>query len=99
MLIRQNLLESAKRLSHCRPVCPVLFETSNHDAAYDSILYWGVYPALVEKVPSSLKEMEAEAIALAKRYGIPAGSNIIVTGSDPVNSKDTNFMKIVTLEK
>ena len=92
-------LESAKRLSHCRPVCPVLFETSNHDAAYDSILYWGVYPALVEKVPSSLKEMEAEAVALAKRYGIPAGSNIIVTGSDPVNSKDTNFMKIVTLEK
>lgn len=92
-------LESAKRLSHCRPVCPVLFETSNHYAAYDSILYWGVYPALVEKVPSSLKEMEAEAVALAKRYGIPAGSNIIVTGSDPVNSKDTNFMKIVTLEK
>lgn len=92
-------LESAKRLSHCRPVCPVIFETNNHDAAYDSILYWGVYPSLVKKVPSTLEEMEKEAIALAKRYGIAAGSNIILTGSDPVNSKDTNFMKILTLEK
>lgn len=91
-------LESARKLSHGRPICPVVFETSNKVAAYDSILYWGVYPSLVEKDCSTLKEMEVEAVKLAKKYGVLNGSNIIITGSDPLGSKDTNFMKIITLE-
>ncbi len=90
--------DSAKRLSHCRPECPVIFVTDNYDAAYDSIVWWGVYPKLVKKLPALTEEMEVLALHLARTYDVPNGSNIIITGGTPVGTKETNFMKIVKVD-
>lgn len=90
--------ESAKRLSHCRPVCPTLFITDNKVAAYDSILWWGVYPKLVKKLPTLTEELEVAALHLAKAYDVPDQSMIIITGASPVGSADTNFMKLVKVD-
>lgn len=87
--------EAAKRLSHCRPACPTLFVTDAYDTAYDSILWWGVYPTLVKKIPATLASMEKEAIALATKYGAKVGDNLIITGG---NATETNFMKIIKVK-
>jgi len=83
---------SANRLSHCRPACPALFVTDNKNAGYDSILWWGIYPIYVERLPKTLTEMEKEACNLALQNGAQVGDNIIITSGD---NHQTNLMKII----
>lgn len=90
--------DGAHRLSHCRPVCPTIFVTDNKTAAYDSILWWGIYPKLVRKLPTLTEELEVAALHLAKTYDIPNHSTIIITGATPVGSKDINFLKLVKID-
>ena len=90
--------EGAERLSHCRPVCPTVFVTDNRAAAYDSLLWWGVYPKLVKRLPTLTEELEVAALHIAKVYDVPDGSVIIITGASPVGSSTTNFMKLVKVE-
>ena len=90
--------EGAERLSHCRPVCPTIFVTDNRVAAYDSILWWGVYPKLVKRLPALTEELEVAALHIAKSYDVPDHSVIIITGASPVGASDTNFMKLVKVE-
>lgn len=90
--------EGAERLSHCRPVCPTIFVTDNRTAAYDSLLWWGVYPKLVKRLPTLTEELEVAALHIAKVYDVPDGSVIIITGASPVGSSTTNFMKLVKVE-
>ncbi len=90
--------DSARRLSHCRPECPVIFVTDNYDAAYDSIIWWGIYPKLVKKLPALTEELEVLALHLAKTYDVPDNSTIIITGGSPVGAKETNFMKITKVD-
>ena len=35
----------------------------------------------------------------ARQLGIPAGSQIILTGGSPTGSKNTNFIKIITVNE
>ncbi len=88
---------TAVRISKTRPVCPVIVVSSDTDALAHSMLYYANYPYQVKKVPEFLEEMEVLALKIAKDYGIPSGSKIILTGGTPVGAGKTNFLKVLSL--
>lgn len=83
---------TARRLSHGRPCCPILFVTCDKDRAYDSILSWGVYPVVVKALPSTMADIEKEACQIAIDHGAKVGDNIIILSGD---HNQTNMMKII----
>lgn len=85
---------TAKRLSKCRPICPIIDVSNNRTACVDAMMGFGAYPKLVKHVPQFIEDMEAIALHIAKQYNIPEGY-IIITGGTPVGAGRTNFMKVV----
>ncbi len=90
---------SAKLISKSRPCCPILFVTDNRTEAFTSSLNWGVYPVLIPHVPQFIEEMEVIALLQARKLNMEPGTRIIITGSNPSGSENTNFMKIITVNK
>ncbi len=88
---------TAKRLSKCRPVCPIIEVSNKRSACISGMMGWGVYPKLVKHVPQFIEEMEVLAIHIAKQYNIPKGSKVIITGGTPVGAGKTNFMKVISI--
>ncbi len=87
---------TARRLSKCRPCCPIIDVSNNRAACVDSMMGFGAYPKLIKHVPQFIEDMEVIAIHLAKQLGIPSGSKVIITGGTPVGAGKTNFMKVIT---
>lgn len=88
--------KTARRLSHCRPSCPILFLTTDRDYAYESILAWGVYPTVVDALPLDMKEIEKLSCKLALKYGAKVGDNIVILSGD---LNQTNLMKIIKVSQ
>jgi pyruvate kinase len=86
---------TARRLSKCRPCCPIIDVSKEREACVDAMMGFGAYPKLIKHVPQFIEDMEVIAIHLAKQYGIPADSKIIITGGTPVGAGKTNFMKVI----
>lgn len=89
----------AKLISKSRPCCPILYITDNRTEAFTSALSWGVYPVLIPHVPQFIEEMEVIALLQARKLNLAPGTRIIITGSNPSGSENTNFVKIVTVNK
>lgn len=89
---------TARRLSKTRPVCPIISVSNNIHACKEAVLFWGVYPKLVKKVPQFIEEMEVYALHIARRHNIETGSKIIITGGTPVGAGKTNFMKVIAVD-
>lgn len=87
--------EAISRLSKARPCCPILSVSNDMKICRSSTLMWGVYPTYIPFIPQLIEEMEVFALFKARELGIPAGSNIILTGGTPTGSNKTNFMKII----
>lgn len=87
---------TARRLSKCRPCCPIIDVSKDRSACVDAMMGFGAYPKLIKHVPQFIEDMEVIAIHLAKKYEIPLDSKIIITGGTPVGAGRTNFMKVVT---
>lgn len=85
------------RIAKTRPICPVFVVSSDYDALTHSMLYYACYPYHTRKVPQFTEEMEVLSLKIAKDYGIPEGSHIIMTGGTPVGAGKTNFMKVLTI--
>ena len=62
-------------------------------------LKWGVYPVYIPYIPQLIEEMEVFALMKARQLGVPSGSPIILTGGAPTGSKNTNFIKIITVNE
>ena len=90
---------TARRLSKCRPVCPIIEVSNSRSACIAGMMGWGVYPKLVKHVPQFIEEMEVLAIHIAKQHKIPSGSKIIITGGTPVGAGKTNFLKVITFNE
>ncbi len=89
--------QTGVRIAKTRPICPVFVVSSDFDALTHTMLYYACYPYHTKKVPQFTEEMEVLALKIARDYGIPAGSHIIMTGGTPVGAGKTNFMKVLTV--
>ena len=91
--------ESISRLSKARPCCPIISVSNDMRLCKGDALKWGVYPIYIPYIPQLIEEMEVFALMKARQLGIPSGSPIILTGGSPTGSKNTNFMKIITVNE
>lgn len=91
---------SSKRLSKARPCCPVISVTNNRKACLESAWYWGLYSVLIKTpMPDFIEEMEAKALKVARDLGLQQGDQIILAGGTPTGVGQTNFMRILTVNK
>ncbi len=91
---------SSKRLSKARPCCPVISVTNNRKACLESAWYWGLYSVLIKTpMPDFIEEMEAKALKVARDLGLKQGDQIILAGGTPTGVGQTNFMRILTVNK
>lgn len=88
---------TAFRISKARPCCPIIAVTNNKNTAENLGVYWGVFASYIPTkiMPDFIEEMEVIALSNAMKYGLKAGSTIIVAGGTPTGSGNTNFMRIV----
>lgn len=90
---------TARKISHMRPICPVIATTPSVDTARSLSLNWGIYPVIVNifyNTDDVIYNAEYEA---RKYYDLEAGDKIIITGGLPLGeSKHTNFMKVVEIK-
>lgn len=86
---------TASRVSKYRPDMPVLALTTNSVVSGRLVLYWGVYPFLMDVV-SSVDELFARGAELARDTGIArTGDLIVITGGIPVGiTGSTNLLKV-----
>lgn len=87
---------TARRLSKCRPCCPIIDVSNNRAACADAMMGFGAYPKLVKHVPQFIEDMEVISLHIAKIHKVAPGSKIIITGGTPVGAGKTNFMKVIT---
>lgn len=91
---------SSKRLSKARPCCPVISVTNSRKACLESAWYWGLYSVLIKtQMPDFIEEMEAKALKVARDLGLKHGDQIILAGGTPTGVGQTNFMRILTVNK
>lgn len=88
---------TARRISKYRPKCPILAITFTKDTQRKLQSYWGVYPILSD-VQNELTNDDDLASLFAKDYGIPKGSNIIISAGYPTGEGTANMMKIVEVK-
>lgn len=91
---------SSKRLSKARPCCPIISVTSSRKACLESSWYWGVYSVYIKtSMPDFVEEMEAKALKVARDLGLKQGDKILLAGGTPTGVGQTNFMRILTVNK
>jgi pyruvate kinase len=90
---------TARKLSHMRPVCPVIATSPNEDTARSLSLNWGIYPVVVDIFYNTDDIiLNAEQVA-QKMLDLEVGDKMIITGGLPLGEvKHTNFMKVVEIK-
>lgn len=85
---------TAKRISKCRPNCPIASVSSDESIRMSLTLNWGIYP-----VVANHKTYEIDFIAMASEiavfYGLKEGDTFIITGGSGIGN--TNLMKVCKL--
>ena len=86
---------TAKRLSNCRPECPVVAVTPSSTVAKQLAFSWGVYPIVAERVEST-DEIIEKSVAIAKEYNyVKTGDTVVVAAGVPAAEVGTtNLMKV-----
>ncbi|PRR84298.1 pyruvate kinase [Clostridium vincentii] len=90
---------TAKRLSQCRPDCPIIAITPSENVAKKLCFSWGVYP-LVAKRMESTDEMMEKSVKIAKENGfVQNGDVVVIAAGVPVDKiGSTNLMKFSIVE-
>ena len=90
---------TAKRLSQCRPECPIVAITPCDKVAKQLVFSWGVYPILADKMEST-DEMMDKAVAIAKENSfVKSGDTVVIAAGVPVDKIGaTNLMKVSVVE-
>lgn len=85
---------TAKKISYFRPKSPILGLSPNKDTALSLTLYYGITPVVVKKY----KETDEILKECVKKYKdimeTKTEDIVIITGGLPINSQNTDFMKI-----
>ena len=99
ILTNTNSGYTALKISYFRPLCPILALSPNIDTTRLLTISYGVIPVLSSLCKSTdtiVNMCTKKAIHMFKYQG---GEIVIITGGFPVNTKNTNFMKIEVIEK
>ena len=94
ILTNTNSGYTALKISHFRPVCPILALSPSLDTIRLLTINYGIIPVLSSECKSTdtiVNMCTKKAINLFKYQG---GEIVIITGGFPINNKNTNFMKI-----
>lgn len=89
---------TAKRLSQCRPECPIIAITSDEKVAKQLAFSWGVYPVVANKMEST-DEMMTKSVEIATTQGyIKKGDTVVIAAGVPVDQIGaTNLMKVTVV--
>ena len=90
---------TAKRLSQCRPECPILAITPSEIVAKQLAFSWGVYAMVSERMEST-DEMMEKSTQIAKENGfVKAGDTVVIAAGVPVAEVGaTNLMKVTVVK-
>lgn len=90
---------TAKRISQCRPECPIIAVTPDTKVAKTLAFSWGVY-AIVSDRMTSTDEMMDKSVTIAEAHGfVNKGETVVVAAGVPVDKIGaTNLMKISIVE-
>ena len=86
---------TAKRLSQCRPSCPIVAVTPSVTVARQLAFSWGVYPVVSERLEST-DEMMNNSVEIAKENGfVKSGDTVVIAAGVPAAEVGaTNLMKV-----
>lgn len=90
---------TAKRISQCRPECPIIAVTPDAVVARQLAFSWGVYPVVANKMEST-DEMLEKSVGIAKNNEfVQAGDTVVLAAGVPVDQVGaTNLLKISVVE-
>ncbi|MDS0526236.1 pyruvate kinase [Clostridium sp. SHJSY1] len=90
---------TAKRISQCRPECPVIAVTPSEKVAKQLAFSWGVFPIVADRMEST-DEMMEKSVQIAEEHGfIAKGDTVVVAAGVPVDKiGTTNLMKVSVVE-
>ncbi|NRT78788.1 pyruvate kinase [Clostridium beijerinckii] len=86
---------TAKRISQCRPECPIIAVTPDPIVARQLAFSWGVYPVVANKMEST-DEMLERSVEIAKNNEfVKSGDIVVLAAGVPVDQVGaTNLLKI-----
>lgn len=90
---------TAKRISQCRPECPIIAVTPDEIVARQLAFSWGVYPIVANKMAST-DEMLEKSVEIAKENNfVKEGDTVVLAAGVPVDKVGTtNLLKISVVE-
>ncbi len=90
---------TARRISQCRPECPIIAVTPCEKVAKSLAFSWGVYPIVADRVEST-DEMMDKSVEIAEKNGfVNKGETVVIAAGVPVDKVGaTNLMKISVVE-
>ena len=85
---------TAKKISYFRPLSPIMGLSPNKKTLQSLTLNYGIIPVLVKKY-NETEKIVSECINKYKEImNYKIGDIVIITGGLPINTKNTDFMKI-----
>ncbi len=89
---------TARKMSHCRPCCPIIAVSPNESTVKSLQLHFAVNPVLIKEMKDFDEIIEVSKQVTFDLISTKPGDKIIITGGYPFESvKSTNFMKIEEL--
>lgn len=90
---------TARRISQCRPECPIIAVTPNERVAKQLVFSWGVFPIVADKMESTDEMLEKSVeIAKANKY-VNDGDTVVLAAGVPVDKVGaTNLLKVSVVE-
>ncbi|MDR1795566.1 MAG: pyruvate kinase [Erysipelotrichaceae bacterium] len=88
---------TARRISKFRPRVPIIAATFTKSVQRKLNSYWGVYP-IISPAQNELTNDDELASDIAKKFGIAAGRQVVITAGYPTGEGTANMMKIITVK-
>lgn len=86
---------TAKKISNCRPGCPVIAISPNEKTIRGLSINYGIVPLIAPMVDTTDEIVNVSIESAKKVLDLQSGKKIVIAGSFPLQTVDyTNFMKI-----
>ena len=86
---------TARRMSQCRPDCPIVAVTPNERVAKNLALSFGVYPIVAERLESTDDLIEKSEVVTKENGFVNSGDIVVIAAGVPVDQIGaTNLLKV-----
>lgn len=86
---------TAKRISQCRPECPIIAVTPDPIVARQLAFSWGVYAVVADKMVSTDEMLEKSVEIARENKFVNSGDTVVLAAGVPVNEVGaTNLLKV-----